>query len=103
MKERWKAVDIQALATTGHHSVYRWQRHAGHRVRDDWHVQNVNAYVSRLSGWTQRFKSVATKYLGSCLGWFKMLDRHTPMGCSPPRYWAWPWETETSAAFARRV
>ena len=44
------------------------------RVDGPWHVQNVNAYVSRLRGWMRRFKGVATKYLASYLGWFRMLD-----------------------------
>ena len=47
---------------------------AGIRVDGPWHVQNVNAYVSRLRGWMRRFKGVATKYLASYLGWFRMLD-----------------------------
>ena len=47
---------------------------AGVRV-GPWHVQNVNAYVSRLRSWMRRFKGVATKYLASYLGWFRMLDR----------------------------
>ena len=47
------------------------------------HVQNVNAYDSRLRGWMQRFKGVATKYLDSYLGWFRMLDRSGPMGLQP--------------------
>ena len=55
----------------------------GMRVRGPWHVQNVNAYVSRLRGWMQRFKGVATKYLGSYLGWFRMLDRSGPVGLQP--------------------
>ena len=46
---------------------------AGVRV-GPWHVQNVNAYVSRLRSWMRRFKGVATKYLASYLGWFRMLD-----------------------------
>ena len=48
-----------------------------------WHVQNVNAYVSRLRGWMQHFKGVATKYLDSYLGWFRMLDRSGPTGLQP--------------------
>jgi transposase-like protein len=55
----------------------------GVRVRGPWHVQNVNAYVSRLRGWMQRFKGVATRYLDSYLGWFRMLDRSGPMGLQP--------------------
>ena len=55
----------------------------GQRVSGPWHVQNVNAYVSRLRGWLQRFKGVATKYLDSYLGWFRMLDRSGPTGLQP--------------------
>ena len=55
----------------------------GQWVRGPWHVQNVNAYVSRLRGWMQRFKGVATKYLESYLGWFRLLDRSGPIGPQP--------------------
>lgn len=55
----------------------------GQRVRGPWHVQNVNAYVSRLRAWMQRFKGVATKHLDAYLGWFRMLDRAGPMGLQP--------------------
>ena len=55
----------------------------GKRVIGPWHVQNVNAYVSRLRGRMQRFKGVATKYLDSYLGWFRLLDRSSPMGLQP--------------------
>lgn len=48
---------------------------AGVRVRGPWHVQNVNAYVSGLRVWLLRFKGVATRYLDSYLGWFRMLER----------------------------
>jgi len=54
-----------------HHSI---NVSAGIRVDGPWHVQNVNAYVSRLRGWMRRFKGVATKYLASYMGWFRMLD-----------------------------
>lgn len=40
-----------------------------------WHVQNVNAYHSRLKGWMGRFHGVATKYLHNYLGWRRLLDR----------------------------
>ncbi len=39
------------------------------------HVQNVNAYDSRLKSWMKRFHGVATKYLESYLGWMRLLDR----------------------------
>lgn len=47
----------------------------GVRVNGAWHVQNVNAFGSRLRDWLRRFKGVATKYLDSYLGWFRTLDR----------------------------
>ena len=40
-----------------------------------YHINNVNAYDSRLKGWVFRFKGVATKYLPNYLGWHRMLDR----------------------------
>jgi hypothetical protein len=39
------------------------------------HIQNVNAYDSRLKGWMQRFHGVATKYLENYLGWRRWLER----------------------------
>jgi hypothetical protein len=38
------------------------------------HIQNVNAYHSRLKEWLQRFYGMATKYLDNYLGWFRFLD-----------------------------
>jgi len=48
-----------------------------------YHVQNVNAYDSRLKDWLRRFKGVATKYLDSYLGWYRAIDR-TPGGSLNP-------------------
>ncbi len=48
---------------------------AGVRVQGAWHVQNVNAFGSRLRQWMLRFKGVATRYLANYLGWFRALDR----------------------------
>lgn len=50
---------------------------AGIRVLENaFHIQNVNAYDSRLKGWMQRFHGVATRYLPSYLGWRRLLERH---------------------------
>lgn len=38
------------------------------------HIQNVNAYNSRLKQWIARFHDVATRHLGSYLGWHRMID-----------------------------
>lgn len=49
----------------------------GIRVIDGaFHIQNVNAYDSRLKQWMGRFHGVATKYLESYLGWRRMLERY---------------------------
>ncbi|MGH8601964.1 MAG: IS1595 family transposase [Gammaproteobacteria bacterium] len=41
-----------------------------------YHIQNVNAYDSRLKTWMGRFHGVATKYLENYLGWRRWLERH---------------------------
>lgn len=48
---------------------------AGVRVEGAWHVQNVNAFGSRMRDWLRRFKGVSTRHLDSYLGWFRALDR----------------------------
>ena len=40
------------------------------------HIQNVNAYHSRLKRWIARFHGVATKYLDNYLGWHRFMDAH---------------------------
>jgi len=48
---------------------------AGIRVIDKaFHIQNVNAYHSRLKQWIMKFHGVATKYLEHYLGWFRLMD-----------------------------
>lgn len=39
-----------------------------------YHIQNVNAYDSRLKNWMVHFHGVATKYLHHYLGWRRILD-----------------------------
>ncbi|UQG56184.1 MULTISPECIES: IS1595 family transposase [unclassified Marinobacter] len=54
------------------------------RVRGAFHIQNVNAYDSRLKNWMIRFHGVATKYLKNYLGWRRLLERYpelTPECC----------------------
>lgn len=55
-----------------HHAV---NLSAGVRVDGAWHIQNVNAFCSRLRDWLRRFKGVSTRYLDNYLGWFRALDR----------------------------
>lgn len=47
----------------------------GEHVYDGFHIQNVNAYTSRLKSWMTPFKGVASKYLDSYLGWRRMIER----------------------------
>lgn len=65
------AVAARALGVE-HHAV---NLSAGIRVDGAWHIQNVNAFCSRLRGWMRRFKGVSSRYLDSYLGWFRALDR----------------------------
>jgi transposase-like protein len=57
----------------------------GQRRRGVFHIQNVNAYHSRLKTWMRRFNGVATKYLPNYLGWRRMFEREgdtiTPQRC----------------------
>ena len=61
---------------------------AGVRVEGPWHIQNVNAYHSRLKGWIYHFRGVATCYLENYLGWFRALDRASDSGPSPKQWLA---------------
>jgi transposase-like protein len=45
-----------------------------HVAKGIYHVQNVNAYGSRLRRWMVRFHGVSTKHLPSYLGWMRILD-----------------------------
>ena len=48
---------------------------AGIRVVEQvFHVQNVNAYDSRLKAWMLRFHGVTTAYLANYPGWRRLLD-----------------------------
>ena len=57
----------------------------GERAYEGYHIQNVNAYISRFKGWMAPFKGVASWYLPSYLGWRRMIERDgemlTPRHC----------------------
>jgi len=40
-----------------------------------YHVQNVNAYDSRLKEWMRQFHGVATRYLANYPGWRRLVER----------------------------
>jgi IS1 family transposase len=46
----------------------------GTAVRGPYHVQNINAYHSRLKHFIARFKGVATKYLNNYLVWNNVIQ-----------------------------
>ncbi len=55
--------------------------HAAHGkrvIKGIFHIQNVNAYHSRLKEWMERFHGVATRYLGNYLGWRRFLELNRP-------------------------
>jgi len=46
-------------------------------VDNIFHIQNLNAYISRLKKWMVRFNGVATKYLKNYLGWRRLLEKQS--------------------------
>ena len=50
------------------------QRVIGH----EYHIQNVNRYMSRLKGWMQRFHGVGTAYLPSYMAWMRLFESADP-------------------------
>jgi len=46
-------------------------------IKGAYHVQNVNAYHSRLKFWLLHFHGVATKYLPNYLGWCRFMDEYS--------------------------
>ncbi len=44
-------------------------------VDEIFHIQNLNAYMSRLKSWMGKFNGVATKYLANYLGWRRLLEK----------------------------
>jgi len=64
----------KAFAKKYHRILKTINANAKEYVKDVYHIQNVNAYDSRLKGWIQHFNGVSTKYLESYLGWMRLLD-----------------------------
>lgn len=65
-----------AFAKTNHLTHKTVNSSAKEYVKEKiYHIQNVNAYDSRLKLWIKRFNGVATKYLESYLAWMRLLDR----------------------------
>jgi hypothetical protein len=62
----------------------------GEHAYKGFHIQNVNAYTSRLKDWLRPFKGVASWYLPSYLGWRRAIERlgenFTPERCLQAAY-----------------
>lgn len=57
---------------------------AGIRVIDQvFHIQNVNAYDSRLKEWMRRFHGVSTRHLDTYLGWRRFFERQSEDARNP--------------------
>ena len=54
-------------------------------IDEIFHIQNLNAYISRLKRWIKRFNGVATKYLENYLGWRRIIE--TKNKTISPRYY----------------
>jgi transposase-like protein len=62
----------------------------GEHVYRGFHIQNVNAYTSRLKSWLRPFRGVASWHLSSYLGWRRSVERlaenFTPERCLQDAY-----------------
>ncbi|SOB74717.1 Transposase [Marinobacter sp. LV10R510-11A] len=47
-------------------------------IGKEYHIQNVNSYISRLKGWMARFHGVGTAYLPSYLAWRRLFESEQP-------------------------
>lgn len=45
-------------------------------IKKIYHIQNANAFHSRLKNWIDRFEGVATKFLDNYLTWIRFIDAH---------------------------
>ena len=43
-------------------------------IGKEYHIQNVNSYISRLKGWMARFHGVGTAYLPNYLAWRRLFE-----------------------------
>lgn len=66
----WKGYMTLANSKDMDHHVLQENR----VYRGIFHIQNVNAYHSRMKKWIGRFNGVSSKYLDNYLAWFKFFD-----------------------------
>jgi hypothetical protein len=85
----WQAMLYSAPTAARHYAPPLGKMGIAHRpinlaagirvVTKVYHVQNVNAYDSRLKEWMRRFHGIATHYLANYLDWRRLIDRtHGP-------------------------
>ena len=56
-------------------SLMQVPANAKHKTQGTLHINNANAYCSRLDGWLDRFHGVATKNIPNYLAWHRIIDR----------------------------
>jgi transposase-like protein len=49
-------------------------------IGKEYHIQNVNGYISRLKNWMTRFNGVGTAYLKNYLGWRRIFESKEHLG-----------------------
>lgn len=47
-------------------------------IGKEYHIQNVNSYISRLKRWMVRFHGVGTAYLPNYLAWRRLFETTKP-------------------------
>ena len=74
----------------------------GEPVYEGFRIQNLNACTSRLKSWMAPFKGFASLYLGSYLGWRRMIERDggrlSPRHAIAQGLGRHPWPTRWRAA-----
>lgn len=69
------AHSYRSFAKENNLTHYRTITCKGERViGKQFHIQNVNNYMSRLRSWMEQFNGVGTDYLPNYLGWMRILD-----------------------------
>lgn len=84
-------IDRDSILCSDGHSWYKTFSHdhgiAHHRlitldnqrvIGKEYHIQNVNSYISRLKGWMARFHGVGTAYLPNYLAWRRLFETANP-------------------------
>ena len=70
-----RAMAYRKVAKSLNVSLMQVPRSAKHKTQGMVHINNANAYCSRLDGWMDRFHGVATKNIPNYLAWHRIIDR----------------------------